>query len=77
MRNTSKYEILSKKCLSSEHIAFIPKVIPNGSCECGNCKIKVREHRKLPKDAWHEIPKYHDYVFDVEEVLKIKKIISK
>jgi hypothetical protein len=70
--DTPNYEILSKKCLSSQHTAFIPEVL-NGSCQCGNCKIRVRQHRALPKDAWHEIPKYHDYVFDVEEVLKIRK----
>ena len=70
-KEQDRYEILSSKCLSSKHIAYIDGVL-NGSCECGNCKIMVRQHRNLPKDAWHEIPKYHDYCFDVEEVLAIK-----
>lgn len=72
-----KYEILSKKCLSSSHNASIKGVI-NGSCECGNCKVMIRQHRELPKNAWHEIPKYHDYCYDAEEVIKVKrKIINK
>ena len=71
-----KYEILSEICLSSMWRARIDGVV-DGTCECGNCKIKVRQHRKLPKDAWHGHPRSHDYVYDVEEVLNIKKKIIK
>jgi len=71
-----RYEILSKRCLSSSHNAFIPGVI-SGGCECGNCKIRIRQHRDLGKNAWHEIPRSHDYVFDREEVLEIRRFIIK
>jgi len=75
-KDNSKYEILSTKCLSGKHTAFIEGII-KGLCECGNCKIMIRQHRKLSKTAWHEIPKYHDYCFDSEEVMAIKTKLLK
>ena len=68
------YEILSEYCLSSNHRADIDGVI-DGGCQCGNCKVKVRQHR-YHKGAFIGETSKHDYVFDTEEVQEalIKKI---
>ena len=75
----NKYEILSVKCLSSSdrypHKAAIKGVI-DGACECGNCKIRVRQHR-YHKGAYIGTTSHHDYVYDREEVLKVKDDITK
>lgn len=60
------HEILDFTCLSSKHRAYIPGVI-SGSCQCGNCKVRVRNHREHP-GAFDGDTSYHDYVQDVEEV---------
>ena len=60
------YEILSEYCLSSNHRADIDGVI-DGGCQCGNCKVKVRQHR-YHKGAFIGETSKHDYVFDTEEV---------
>ena len=63
------YEIVDRKCLSSKHLATVPGVIAGG-CQCGNCKVKVRNHREHI-GAFKGDTSYHDYVYDVEELQKI------
>ena len=66
------YEILNENCLSSNHRANIGGVI-NGKCQCGNCKVKVRQHR-YHKGAFIGDTSRHDYVFDTEEVMNSIKV---
>lgn len=65
-----KYEILNIGCLSSKHIAYIDGVI-DGECQCGNCKVKVRQHR-YHRGAHIGTTSHHDYVFDEEEIIRVK-----
>jgi len=69
----SRYEILDKKCLSSSYIAYIPWVL-NGTCECWNCKIKIRQHRYHKGAFWWDTS-YYDYVYDVLEVINKKDFL--
>lgn len=65
-----RHKILETKCLSSSHKAYVEGVI-DGVCECGNCKVKVRQLR-YHKGAYIGDTSHHDYVLDREEIIEIK-----
>lgn len=64
------YKIIDTKCISGGHYnAHIPGVVAGG-CQCGNCKVKVRNFR-YHKGAYGGDTSYYDYVFDVEEIQRL------
>ena len=66
----NQYRILHTGCLSSCHKALIPGV-QKGNCQCGNCKVRIRQYRFHKNGALGD-KSYHDYVYDKEEVIEIE-----
>lgn len=70
IKETHEYEVIDFKCVSGGfYRAHIPGVI-SGSCQCGNCKVKIRNYRYHP-GAFGGDNSFYDYIFDVEEVQRV------
>ena len=65
----SVYWIWDKQCLSSKHLWNIDLI--GWDCQCWNCKIRIRQYR-YHKWAYIWDTSYHDYVYDVNEIMDIK-----